>query len=130
MLDASVMVPLLVDLPEATIAVLRTLSKRFDERRGAPHVIDIETTHALRRLSATGRISDPAASTAVEDLQSIRLDRYPHHPLLPRVWELRSVLTAYDAAYLALAEILDAPLITRDRAFLSVDTEAEIVLAV
>ncbi|MCI0678627.1 MAG: type II toxin-antitoxin system VapC family toxin [Actinobacteria bacterium] len=129
-LDTSVMIPLLVDLPEATVTVLTALGGRFDENRGAPHLIDVETTHALRRLSALGRISEAAASMAVEDLQSMRLERYPHHVLLPRIWELRPLLTAYDAAYLALAEILEAPLVTRDRAFLTIDTDAEVVLAV
>ena len=54
------------------------------------------------------------AEEALEDLHDMPLRRYPHDFLIPRVWELRATLTAYDAIYVALAEVLDAPLLTCD----------------
>jgi predicted nucleic acid-binding protein len=60
-------------------------------------------------------LSGDRAGEAVEDLLDLPLSRYPHEPLLPRIWALRDRCTAYDAAYVALAEVLAAPLLTRDR---------------
>jgi predicted nucleic acid-binding protein len=65
---------------------------------------------------------------ALQDYADLRLKRYSHRILLPRIWELRDNLTAYDAAYLALAEVLDAPLITRGRAFASIEEHRARVL--
>jgi predicted nucleic acid-binding protein len=76
----------------------------------APALIDFEVASALRSLSDRRRFV-----AATEDLRAMRLVRYPGEPLLPRMWELRGHLTAYDAAYVALAEVLDAPLVTLDR---------------
>jgi predicted nucleic acid-binding protein len=129
-LDASAVVPLLLDLPDQSVPVLRVMADRLGEKRGAPHLVDIEVANTLRRLTLRGELGQPAAWMALDDMRAFRMERYPHQLLLPRVWELRTQLSAYDAAYLALAEILDAPLITRDRAFLTVDSDAEIVLAV
>jgi predicted nucleic acid-binding protein len=81
----------------------------------APHLIDIEVAQVLRRYAATGQIEPGRCSDALIDLSDVPLHRYPHDVLLPRVWELRHNLTAYDAVYVALAEALDAPLLTRDR---------------
>lgn len=81
----------------------------------APHLIDIETTQVLRRFAAGGEIDGARGRAALDDLADFPLRRYPHDFLLPRVWELRHNLTAYDAVYVALAEALDAPLLTRDR---------------
>ncbi len=81
----------------------------------APHVIDVETTQVIRRFEARGEIGEARACEALEDLRAFPLRRYPHTVLLLRIWELRTNLTAYDAAYVALAEALDAPLLTRDR---------------
>src|SRR3954470_12168225 len=76
----------------------------------------IEALNALRRLVATGRIEAHRASEAVSDLGDVRLIRCPHAPLRTRVWELRHNVTAYDAAYLALAEALPDPtLLTADQ---------------
>lgn len=80
----------------------------------APHLVDIEVASALRRLVAVGELSDARAADARVDFADLTIVRYPHLPLLDRVWELRECLTAYDAAYVALAEILDAPLVTCD----------------
>jgi predicted nucleic acid-binding protein len=69
----------------------------------------------LRRCRLAGELSDSRAEEAFDYLEAISLQRYPHDVLLPRIWELRHRATAYDAAYLALAEALDATLLTRDR---------------
>lgn len=82
----------------------------------APHLIDLEIAQVLRRYVRSGAISAERGAEAVADLGDFPLTRYPHHVLLRRIWELRHSLTAYDAAYLALAEALGAPLLTRDRA--------------
>jgi predicted nucleic acid-binding protein len=80
----------------------------------APHLIDTELLHALRRMSIRAQISDERAADARSDFAELALTRYPHEPLNDRVWELRQSLTAYDATFVALAEVLSAPLITCD----------------
>ena len=79
-----------------------------------PHLMDLEVLHALRRQALRGALSPRRGAEALQDLASIRLVRYPHTSLMERIWELRENLTAYDAAYVALAEALDAPLVTMD----------------
>ena len=81
----------------------------------APHVIDVEAAQVIRRFESRGDIGEARAREALEDLRAFPVRRYAHVVLLPRIWELRANLTAYDAAYVALAEALDAPLLTRDR---------------
>jgi len=81
----------------------------------APHVLDLEVAQVLRRYERAGDLDGGRAAQALDDLVSFRIERYPHHLFLPRVWSLRGNATAYDACYLALAEALDAPLLTRDR---------------
>ena len=68
----------------------------------------------LRRYERAGELSTGRAHAAVTDLGDLPLQRYQHAPLLPRMWELRLNLTGYDAAYVALAEVLRAPLVTAD----------------
>ena len=80
----------------------------------APHLLDLEVTQVLRRLTQQGVVSGTRADEAVRDLVDLRLTRYPHLVLLPRIWQLRHNFSAYDAAYIVLAEKLGAPLITRD----------------
>jgi len=80
----------------------------------APHLIDTEVLHALRRMLRRGQISGERAHDARTDYTDLALVRYPHEPLNDRVWELRENLTAYDATFVALAEALDVPLVTCD----------------
>lgn len=111
-LDASVVFDLVVGTPEA-----RTIEASLFETRKTwhvPHVLDLEVAHALRRHVAIGSLTSDRAERALEDLQLLQLQRYPHDLLLPRIWQLRHNATAYDAAYLALAEALSATLYTRD----------------
>jgi predicted nucleic acid-binding protein len=81
-----------------------------------PAVFDLEVLHALRGLEAARRLSPDSLGAALIDLTDLRAVRHGHEQLRPRVWGLRHNLTAYDAAYVALAELLDAPLLTSDRA--------------
>jgi predicted nucleic acid-binding protein len=108
-----------------TSAVLESLAAddpplRLTERLAAdgdlhaPHLIDTEVLHALRSMRLTGRITEERAADARRDFAELSLVRYPHHPLSNRVWELRHNLTAYDATFVALAELLTVPLITCD----------------
>ena len=80
----------------------------------APHLIDVEFLHVLRRLLRTGALSPDRAADARHDFQDLAIVRYSHEPLSDRMWQLPENVTAYDAAFLALAETLDAPLITCD----------------
>jgi predicted nucleic acid-binding protein len=84
------------------------------ERLVAPHLIDLEVTSAWRRLAAAGDLDNRRAQLALKDLRSLRLDRVAHGPLIARCWELRENLTVYDAAYVALAEIMDLVLVSAD----------------
>lgn len=81
----------------------------------APALLDVETTQTLRGLVRSGKIDLATAELARAELGQLTLRRYPDSPLLRRAWELRDVCTVYDALYVALAEALDAALLTRDR---------------
>jgi predicted nucleic acid-binding protein len=96
----------------------RRLSDRLGEftRVHAPHLLDIEVASSLRRAAATGAAKPERASQALDDLRVMRIERHPHLLYLPRVWELRHNFSAYDACYLALTEMLDGTLLTRDTA--------------
>lgn len=80
----------------------------------APHLLDVEIAQVLRRYVRDKTITAQRGQEALEDLADMPLNRYPHDFLIPRVWDLRATLTAYDAVYVALAELLDAPLLTCD----------------
>jgi predicted nucleic acid-binding protein len=79
-----------------------------------PHLAIIETTSVLRGLVRASKLSEPRAKAALVDLAELPFIRHPHEPLLQLVWQLRTNLTAYDAAYVALAETLNATLLTCD----------------
>jgi predicted nucleic acid-binding protein len=110
--DASAMLEVVLGTPAASRVEAR-LSSAGDTLH-APHLIDIEIAQVVRRYALAGSIDHARGWLALEQLRSLALTRYPHGNLLPRIWELRGNLTAYDAAYVALAEALDAPLVTRD----------------
>ncbi len=80
----------------------------------APHLVDVEVASSLRRLVRLGQMTSARAKAALDDLGDLSLHRYPHTLLMPGIWALRDNASAYDAAYLALAEVLRAPLLTRD----------------
>lgn len=85
-----------------------------DESLHAPHLIDLEVAQVLRRYVARGQLDERRAREALDDFRDLDLNRYPHDVLLEQIWELRHNASAYDAAYLTLAEILEAPLLTTD----------------
>ena len=79
-----------------------------------PHLLDLEVAQVLRRNAMTGLVHADRCRIGLSDLPDFPLHRYAHDFTLPRIWELRANLIACDAAYVALAEALDAPLLTRD----------------
>jgi predicted nucleic acid-binding protein len=114
---------IVVDASAALEVLLRTPAARAVERRlfepsqtlHAPHLLDVEVAQVVRRYAANGEIDVERGRMALTDLADLPLHRYPHDLLLPRVWDLRNNFTACDAIYVALAEALDAPLLTRDK---------------
>lgn len=110
-LDASVVVDLLLDIGAAPQLGrrLRSAGKLY-----APHLLDAEVGQVIRRQAQLGRVSASLARVALQDLLDLPLTRFPHEPLVLRAFELRDNLTFYDALNVALAEALEAPLLTRD----------------
>lgn len=111
-LDASVVVELLMNGPLAD-SLRQDLAERNDSFI-VPHLLDIEVVSALRNLTAGQRIDSHRSEQMLTDLAALPAERYPHAPLLGRMWELRHNFTAYDATYIALAEITDSVLYTSD----------------
>jgi len=111
-LDASVVLELLLNTAVGAMVAHRITPAA--ETLHAPHLIDLEVAQVLRRYARTGMLSGARAAEALDDLVALDVTRYPHDVLLPRVWELRHNVSAYDAAYLALAEVLPARLMTTD----------------
>lgn len=112
-LDASALVELLLGTSQG----LRVAGHLDDDSKSVhvPHLADIEVAQTLRRLVATKVISAAIAGEAVDELHNLTVVRHGHDLLLDRIWALRRNVTAYDAAYLALAEVLGATLVTCDR---------------
>lgn len=109
--DASVLAPALADDgPQGDLARRRLRG----ESLYAPWLIDLEVASVLRAANRGGTLPDRRARQALSDLADLPMQRAPHLALLPRIWQLRNNVTAYDAAYVALAEVLDAPLLTAD----------------
>ncbi len=109
--DASIVVTALADDgPDGD----RVRARLRGERLAAPHVIDLEVAAAWRRLVAAGELDERRAQLALDDMDALRLERAPHAPLLARCWELRHNVTIYDAAYIALAELMATSLLTGD----------------
>lgn len=116
--DASIVVEVVLRSDKGMALEERLLDG--DDPLHAPHVLDLEVANALRQCVGRGEIDERRGREALADLADIPIKRHPHRPLLERVWQLRHNLTAYDAAYLALAETLGASLATRDKALASV----------
>jgi predicted nucleic acid-binding protein len=114
---------IVVDASAIVEVLLRTRDGQAIEERlfedgqtlHVPHLVDIEIAHAVRRYAISGQIDSKRGRTALAVLADLPLNRHPHAFLLPRIWDLRNNLTAYDSVYVALAEVLRAPLLTRDR---------------
>jgi predicted nucleic acid-binding protein len=103
-IDASAIIEWVLQTPKGAQIEVRIFRKpRESPRLHAPHLLDVEVAQVLRRHVAKGLVSEARGQTALEDFLQIPLLRYPHDVLLPRVWELRKNLTAYDAVYVALA---------------------------
>lgn len=109
--DASVLAPALGD---DGVDGDRARARLRGETLTAPELIDLEVTSVLRRQAAGGSLDARRADLAMRDLLDLPLRRAPHRPLLPRCWQLRRSVSAYDAAYVALAEALGIVLVTAD----------------
>jgi len=111
-LDASAAVCVLSDDPPDRAR--RINSRLLNELLHAPHLIDLEIAQALRRRVTTGDLTTMRAEQVLRDLGDLPLTRYPHGLLLGAIWRMRQNRTAYDAAYVALGELLGAPVLTLD----------------
>jgi predicted nucleic acid-binding protein len=112
-IDASALLEVL--LRRAAVQAVETRLFAAGETLHAPHLLDVEAAHVLRRFASKGELDDARGRAALARLAGLPIQRYPHHTLLPRIWGLRHNLSAYDAAYIALAEALDAVLVTCDQ---------------
>ena len=111
-LDASVVVELVL----GTRIGARIRERLHDPRISlhGPELLDLEVLNVLRRYVRAGTVAADRAEAAVRRLEELDLQRHRHGPMLPRIWSWRANLTAYDAAYVALAEVVDCPLLTTD----------------
>lgn len=110
--DASVILEILLRTPAAGGIEARLFADA--DTLHAPSLLDVEVAQVLRRYESRGEISAQRGRLALELLAAFPIERYAHEELLPRIWDLRRNLTTYDAAYIALAEALDATFLTRD----------------
>ena len=115
--DASVILEVLLRTDAAPTVEQRIFTE--GESLHAPHLIDLEVAQVLRRYASRQELSPERGLQALADMAAFPIERYPHDVFLPRIWELRHNMTAYDAAYVALAEALGAPLLTCDESLAS-----------
>jgi predicted nucleic acid-binding protein len=108
--DASALADMLIGVTDSADWARQTLAA--EHALHAPDLVDYEVMSAFRRAALAGELGAAEGASALADYAALPVVRYP--PLTARMWELRAVLTAYDAAYVALAEALDAPLVTTD----------------
>lgn len=113
-LDASAVVELLVGSPRGAAVADAVRDAGAEDRLHAPDLVDVEVAQVLRRYAAQGAVPEARATAAIDLLGVLPVTRHPARVFLPRIWALRENLTAYDAAYVALAEALRAPLLTCD----------------
>lgn len=111
-LDASALVELLLFTPVGEEVARRIADPAMSVH--VPHLADLEVAQVLRRFARSGQLDADEAADAIEVLQDLDLQRHAHEPLLERVWSLRQNLSAYDAVYVALAEVLDTVVLTCD----------------
>ena len=111
-LDSSAVVEWLLGLPLADAVGARILAA---DSLHAPALMDIEVAQVMRRYTAAGEIAADTGERALNVLRDLDVNRYTHESFLTTIWKLRHNLTAYDTAFVALAGVLDAPLITLDR---------------
>lgn len=116
-IDASALLELVTRSPLHPQVV--RLIGRPGESLHAPHLVDVEVSHVLRKLVHRNQLTDEEASRALSYHLDLDIERWEHEALLPRIWKHRDNLTAYDACYVALAEVLHAPLVTCDGALAS-----------
>ena len=110
--DASAVVELLMASPTGSAVGDFVFSS--DEPLAAPQLVDIEVLHAIRRFHRMGVLPLDRSEQALEDFGDLPINRYGHEILRAGMWRLRNNVTAYDAAYIALAEMLEAPVVTCD----------------
>lgn len=113
-LDASAVVELLLGGPRGEAVAAAVRATGAEGQLHAPDLLDVEVAQVLRRYATQGVLSEARGAAALQMLATFPATRHPGRVLLPRIWALRENLTAYDAAYVALAEALDAPLLTCD----------------
>ncbi len=110
--DSSAVLDVLLGTPRAEVIQRRIFRPR--ETIAAPYLLDLEVVQVLRRFCRSRQIDERRGREAIEDYLAMPIERFAHEPLLGRVWELKANLTAYDAIYVALAELLNARLLTSD----------------
>lgn len=112
-LDASALVEVILRRPGAD--AIQAIMFAKDVSLHAPHFLDLEVTHVIRRFAACGEIGQDRAVAGLDDLADLQMTKYPHVNLIKPIWALRHNFSVYDAAYVVLADVLGAQFLTLDR---------------